>query len=87
MTSKNNDFFIGTVSVRSIVIRSKPSHNWSCGRDEWLIRRRVFELKKHGRKFGVIRNGGFSHVDAYQMLDREDHELLDIRRNAFSSDG
>lgn len=44
MTVEDNDFFIEIVSVRSIVIRSKPSHNWSCGRDERLIRRRIFEL-------------------------------------------
>ena len=46
MTVANNDLFIEIASVRFIVIRSKPSHNPSCGRHERLIQRPRFELKK-----------------------------------------
>lgn len=83
MTAEDNDFFIEIESVRSILIRSKPSHQSSCGRDEWLIRRYVFGLKTNRRKFGVGRNGGFPVVDACQSLNIEDRELLNILRNAF----
>ena len=88
MTVANKDFFIEIVSVRFIVIRSKPSHKSSCGRHGRLIQRPLFELKVHGRKTGVSRNEHFPFVDVCQFI-----RILKItsgwtfRRDTFSSDG
>ena len=44
--------------------------------------------ENRGRKFSVIKEWAFPpRLDVCHFLNLEDHDLLDIRRDAFSSDG
>ena len=88
MTAEHNDFLHRDCecAVYRDTLKAKPQAvMWQrqTADAETCIR-----AENHGRKFSVIKEWAFPpRLDVCHFLNLEDHDLLDIRRDAFSSDG